>query len=81
MQYVFTGHMHANDIASITTENGNTLYDIETGSVVTYPSPARSVTITRTIENGVVKENMDVETYVGVGPITFTNGYRGGADH
>ena len=73
MQYVFTGHMHANDIASITTENGNTLYDIETGSVVTYPSPARSVTITRTIENGTVKENMDVKTYLGVGPITFTN--------
>lgn len=73
MQYVFTGHMHANDIASITTENGNTLYDIETGSVVTYPSPSRSVTITRTIENGTVKENMDVKTYLGVGPITFIN--------
>ncbi len=73
MQYVFTGHMHANDIASITTENGNTLYDIETGSVVTYPSPARSVTITRTIENGIVKENMDVKTYLGVGPISFIN--------
>lgn len=73
MQYIFTGHMHANDIATITTEKGNTLYDIETGSVVTYPSPARSVTITRTIENGTVKENMDVKTYTGVGPITFTN--------
>lgn len=73
MQYVFTGHMHANDIASITTDKGNTLYDIETGSVVTYPSPARSVTITRIIENGAVKENMAVKTYTGVGPITFTN--------
>lgn len=77
MQYVFTGHMHANDIASITTENGNTLYDIETGSVVTYPSPARSVTITRTIENGAVKGNMDVKTYTGVGSITFTNPVTG----
>ena len=33
MQYIFTGHMHANDIASLTTEQGNTLYDIETGDV------------------------------------------------
>ena len=77
MQYVFTGHMHANDIASMTTQQGNTLYDIETGSVVTYPSPARTVTITRTIENGTVKENMEVKTHTGVGPITFTNPVTG----
>lgn len=66
MSYIFTGHMHANDIAAVTTEAGNTLYDIETGSVVTYPSPARAVTLTRTIENGTVKESMDVKTYTGV---------------
>ncbi len=66
MSYIFTGHMHANDIASVTTEAGSTLYDIETGSVVTYPSPARTVTLTRTIENGTVKESMDVKTYTGV---------------
>lgn len=67
MSYIFTGHMHANDIATVTTEAGNTLYDIETGSVVTYPSPARCVTFTRTIENGTVKESMDIRTYTGVG--------------
>ncbi len=66
MSYIFTGHMHANDIAKVTTEAGNTLYDIETGSVVTYPSPARAVTLTRIIENGTVKESMDVKTYTGV---------------
>lgn len=32
MQFVFTGHMHANDITVATSENGNVLYDIETGS-------------------------------------------------
>ena len=79
MAYVFTGHMHANDIATITTESGNTLYDIETGSVVTYPSPARAVTLTRTIEDGAVHETMDVRTYTGVGPITFTNPVTGEA--
>ena len=77
MSYIFTGHMHANDIAKVTTEAGNTLYDIETGSVVTYPSPARAVTLTRTIENGTVKESMDISTYTGIGPITFSNPVTG----
>ena len=73
MSYIFTGHMHANDIAAVTTEAGNTLYDIETGSVVTYPSPARAVTLTRTIENGTVREATDVKTYTHGGPVTFIN--------
>lgn len=73
MQYIFTGHMHANDISAMTTEKGSILYDIETGSVVTYPSPARVVNITRTVEAGTVSEAMDVKTYTGVGPITFEN--------
>ncbi|MDR1439187.1 MAG: metallophosphoesterase, partial [Clostridiales bacterium] len=42
--YFLTGHMHANDIAQVTTRSGNTLYDIETGSLVTYPSPTRLIT-------------------------------------
>lgn len=42
---VFTGHMHANDIACITTESGNVLYDIETCSTVTYPSDIRFATL------------------------------------
>lgn len=39
---VFTGHMHANDIAKHTSAAGNTVYDIETGSLVTYPSYMRT---------------------------------------
>lgn len=77
MSYIFTGHMHANDIATVTTEAGNTLYDIETGSVVTYPSPARAVTLTRSIDSGIIKETMDVKTYTHVGPITFTDPLTG----
>lgn len=45
MHIVFTGHFHAQDIVKKTTENGNTIYDIETGSLVTYPIPYRMVTI------------------------------------
>ena len=77
MQYIFTGHMHANDIATVTTEAGNTLYDIETGSVVTYPSPMRFVTLTRSYEDGAVTEDMQVETKTHLGPITFTDPLTG----
>jgi hypothetical protein len=42
---VFTGHFHAQDIALRRTPSGRTLYDIETGSLVTFPDPIRLVTI------------------------------------
>lgn len=77
MSYVFTGHMHANDIAAMTTEAGSTLYDIETGSVVTYPSPMRFVTISRSYDGGMVQEQLAVETKTHLGPITFTNPVTG----
>lgn len=51
VSYVFTGHMHANDIAEYTSEKGNKLYDIETGALVTYPSLFRSVTVQAGTEN------------------------------
>lgn len=41
MEYVFTGHFHAQDIAVKTTDSGNTIMDIMTGSSVSYPSPIR----------------------------------------
>ena len=47
MRYIFTGHMHANDIAEYTSVNGNKIYDLETGSLVAYGSPVRTVTIER----------------------------------
>jgi len=63
IRYAFTGHMHAQNIASVTTENGNTLYDIETGSLVTYPSPVRFVTFTNGINNvGERFEKVDVSS-------------------
>jgi hypothetical protein len=41
LSLVFTGHAHSQDSASITSTNGNMLTDVETGSLVTYPSPYR----------------------------------------
>lgn len=40
IEIVFTGHFHAQDIAK-----RGSLYDIETGSLVSYPSPIRTVTL------------------------------------
>lgn len=45
MRYVFTGHMHANDISQYTSVSGNTITDLETGSLSSWMSPQRHVTI------------------------------------
>ncbi len=42
---VFTGHYHAQDITLRELKNGNFIYDIQTGSLVTYPCPVRHITI------------------------------------
>lgn len=62
---VFTGHMHANDIASITTEAGNTLYDIETCATVAYPSDIRFATLSWKREEGTanVEATLAVENH------------------
>ena len=73
MEMVFTGHMHAQDIAQLTTESGNTMYDIETGSGLTYPSPARFVELRETEGSMIV----NVTTKNHVGPITFTDPVTG----
>lgn len=73
MSVVFTGHMHASDISALTTDSGNTLYDIETGSALTYPSPMRFVEIRKHAQNVV----MNVSTKTHIGPITYVNAETG----
>ena len=43
VRYCFTGHIHANDISSKTTFKGNKIYDIMTGSLITYPNSFRDM--------------------------------------
>jgi len=43
LSIVFTGHFHANDVTVTTWDNGSQLTDVETGSLVTAPSPFRFV--------------------------------------
>lgn len=65
MHYVFTGHLHSQDVAVMRTEAGNTLYDIETGSSITYPCPMRTVTFTRSAAGGTKTDNDVRETLTG----------------
>ena len=73
MSAVFTGHMHAVDIAAMTTKAGNTFYDIETGSALTYPCPVRFVDLHRTTVGGETNTYMSVSTKTHIGPIHYTD--------
>ena len=44
VKYVFTGHMHCNDIAWAETRRGNRIFDVTTGALLTYPNAFRQVT-------------------------------------
>lgn len=45
VKFIFTGHLHENGTAKYTTEKNNTIYDIQTGSTITYPLPIRHLLI------------------------------------
>lgn len=46
IKYVFTGHLHVNDITQATTSNGNKIYDVATGMLIGAPNMFRKVTFT-----------------------------------
>lgn len=73
MSVVFTGHMHAVDIAAMTTKACNTFYDIETGSALTYPCPVRFVDLRRSTVGGETNTYMSVSTKTHIGPIHYTD--------
>lgn len=62
LKYVFTGHMHSNDISKLSNNEDNTLYDIETGSIITYPCPTRNINLLREFDNNNLKETMNIKT-------------------
>lgn len=65
MHYVFTGHFHSQDVSVMRTEAGNQLYDIETGSSITYPCPCRVTTFTRSNAGKADTDNGVTETVSG----------------
>ncbi len=46
IHYVFTGHLHTNDISCVTSDNGETIYDCEVGSLSAFPNYIRELEIT-----------------------------------
>lgn len=62
LKIIFTGHFHSNDITLLTSFKGNTIHDIETGSLSGYPFPYRLMTL----QNKVLSiESKFVETIPG----------------
>lgn len=72
VSYVFTGHMHAQDIAKLVSRDGNTIYDIETGSTVTYPCPIRHLELNNAIATENPGHDLDVKTDY-IKNITYTD--------
>ena len=72
VSYVFTGHMHAQDIAKVKSTQGNTIYDIETGSTVTYPCPIRHISLKNAINTVDPEHSLDVKTEL-IKNITYTD--------
>lgn len=54
LKAIFTGHFHATDITKFTSKKGNSLYDIETGALCTYPFAYRFIDFSTT--------GLDIET-------------------
>ena len=45
IDYVFTGHLHTNDVSSVINDDGQVIYDIETSSVSDFPCTYREAEI------------------------------------
>lgn len=55
IRYAYTGHQHASDVMFYTDIEGRTLYDMETGSMISYDSPRRYTEVGRVVKDGVFK--------------------------
>ena len=56
MHYVLTGHMHVNEIGSSVSDDGETLFDIATASLVNFPCQFREVKFTAKGKNDLTAE-------------------------
>jgi hypothetical protein len=46
LKIIFTGHNHIQEVVKHTAENGNFIFEVATGSINSWPSPLRTVTLT-----------------------------------
>ncbi len=72
MHYVFTGHSHSNDISSLVSDNGETIYDCQTNSLIEFPNCYREVFFN--CENGEIKADFTLLDVDRVLPVTDARG-------
>jgi hypothetical protein len=79
VRFIFTGHYHANDITEFSSD-GKTLYDVETGSLVTPLSPYRIMTLDENFMNITTKRVTSVDCPLpgGLDFLTYSNLYLSG---
>ena len=70
INYSFSGHLHTNDTAAVTNDNGKTLYDVETNSLTGYPNMYREMTIS-TYEDGENELQIDSIDFDAVQKMSF----------
>ena len=75
MRYIFTGHMHANDIAQFTSTSGNTITDLETGSLSSMSPPAHHCSEQRrsAFDDGTQRTKETFDASSSVKSISFTD--------
>jgi len=75
MHFIFTGHMHCNDVASFVSGNDETIYDIETCELSAYPCTYREASFSKGLVQGHVSCKLesvaaDAESFVDVSNIS-----------
>lgn len=79
MHYIFTGHMHANDVAALISANGETIYDIETCALCGYPNTYREAIFSKGMVQGKISCSLnnvdcDAESAVDISGISDVYG-------
>lgn len=61
MHFIFTGHVHANDVTSLVSADGETIYDIQTDALVGTPNTYREVIFTSSDNGNISCELFNVD--------------------
>lgn len=73
MHFIFTGHMHANDVASFVSANNETIYDIETCALISYPNTYREASFSKGPVQGYVSCDLNNVDCDAESPIDVSN--------
>ena len=79
MHFIFTGHMHSNDVASFVSGNDETIYDIETCELSAYPCTYREATFSKGLVQGHLSCKLesvaaDAESFVDISNVSEVYG-------